>query len=68
MEIVRKYFNFQKGFKFPRLANTFGNFFQISEMEYVTLMPGEISNVGYFYDAVGNTASPKPIITKDLKY
>ena len=39
VEIVRKHFHFQKGFKFLRLAKTFVNVFQISEVEYVTVMP-----------------------------
>ena len=38
VEIVRKHFHFQKGFKFPRLAKIFGNVFQISEVAYVTVM------------------------------
>ena len=50
VEIVRKHFHFQKGFKFPRLAKTFGNVFQISEVEYVRVMPSGISKVGYFHD------------------
>ena len=33
VEIVRKHFHFQKGFKFPRLAKIFVNIFQISEVE-----------------------------------
>ena len=39
VEIVRKHFHFQKRFKFPGLAKLFGNVFQISEVEYVTVMP-----------------------------
>ena len=39
VEIVGKHFHFQKGFKCPRLAKVFGNVFQISEVEYVTVMP-----------------------------
>ena len=38
VEIVRKHFNFQKGFKFPRSAKVFVNVFQISEVEYVTMI------------------------------
>ena len=49
VEIARKHFHFQKGFKCPRLAKTFGNVFQISEVEYVTVMPSGISNVGNFH-------------------
>ena len=37
--IVRKHFHFQKGFNFPQLAKTFGNVFEILELEYVTVMP-----------------------------
>ena len=37
VEIVKKHF--QKGFKFPQLAKIFGNVFQNSEVEYVTVMP-----------------------------
>ena len=50
MEIARKHFHFQKGFKCPRLAKTFGNVFQISEVEYVTVMPSGISKDDYFHD------------------
>ena len=32
-------FHFQKGLKFSRLAKIFGNVFQISEVEYVAVMP-----------------------------
>ena len=39
VEIVRKHFHFQKGFKFPRLAKILANVFQFSEVEYVTVMP-----------------------------
>ena len=38
-DIVKKHFHFQKGFKFPRLAKMFGNVFQTSEVQYVTVMP-----------------------------
>ena len=44
VEIVRKHFHFQKGFKFPRLANIFVNVFQISEVEYVIMMPIVFNN------------------------
>ena len=46
VEIVRKHFHF----KFPRLTKIFGNIFQISEVEYFTVMPSGISKVGYFHD------------------
>ena len=49
VEIVWTHFHFQKGFKFPRLRKIFGNVFQISEVEYVTVMPSGISNVGNFH-------------------
>ena len=39
VEIVRKNFHFQKGFNFLQLAKIFVNVFQISEVEYVTVMP-----------------------------
>ena len=38
VEIVRQHFHFQKGFRFPRLAKSFVNGFQISEVEYVIVM------------------------------
>ena len=34
-----KHFHFQKGFKFPRLGKILGSVFQISEVEYVTVIP-----------------------------
>ena len=39
VEIVKKHFHFQNGFKFPRLAKTFGNISQTSEAKYLTVMP-----------------------------
>ena len=39
VEIVRKHFHFQKGFKFRRLAKILRDVFQISKVEYVTMMP-----------------------------
>ena len=39
VEIVMKHFHFQKGFKFRRLAKILRNVFQISKVEYVTVMP-----------------------------
>ena len=38
VEIVRKHFHFQKGFKFPWSVKDFVNVFQISEVEYVTVL------------------------------
>ena len=53
VEIVKKHFPFQKGFKFPRFANIFGNVFQTSKVEYFTVnllfLVSGVSKVDYFH-------------------